>query len=67
MNQSFGARHKATSKSVDDVILIARARLEAVTDDGAFWLEDSSGFIWEGSLHKEWTVVEWRSLVGTNS
>ena len=51
-------------RGLDHVVAWAKARLEAVSDTREFALQDETGEWWTGALHKDWSVNEWRSMVG---
>jgi hypothetical protein len=50
--------------SIDNVVSWARARLEAVDTNRRVYVEDSGGTAWQGWLHEDWTLDEWRDLKG---
>ena len=64
VNATFGSGQKVSLKGLDHVVVWARARLQAVDDDGWFYLEDEEGGVWQGWLHHSWTLQQWRSVVG---
>jgi len=64
VNAAFGSGQRVTMRGLDHVVAWAKARLEAVSDTREFALQDETGEWWTGALHKDWSVNEWRSMVG---
>ena len=62
VNKAFGAKEKVDLLSIDNVVSWARARLEAVDTNRRVYVEDSGGTAWQGWLHEDWTLDEWRDL-----
>jgi len=64
INAAFGSGQKVSMKGVDDVVTIAKARLESASDDGGFSVQDDGGVWWNGQMHAEWMPGEWCTIVG---
>ena len=69
VNQAFGSGRKASMKSLDHVVALARAWVEAVdsafdNEHRRFQFQDSDGVTHQGRMHPGWTRESWRNLLG---
>ena len=63
-NAAFGSEEKIDMKNLDQVVAYARAWADAVGSDRELMIRDTSGKVWRGRLHDEWSLEEWTKLVG---
>ena len=64
MNETFGAKEKLQLLSIDHVVSWARAWLSSVSEDRTYEILDSEGMKWQTEINNEWSVEDWKDMVG---